>query len=327
MEKPGDGVYNRNMIILPQNGKVMMTTDHGENDPLPLEEILNTYFHKLGVEEVESMELNYEELMNADTYDLLPYHPKIKMFYSVDMDKPWQYNELMSVYVGKPICSDPVVFIDEEELEGKSNCPFEVFNVLVGTFKQMMDGIIAKFKEEQLKKNEEPKETADFPDRPTVLFNQDTQPKETETKAKNDTVIKKRPNMQERNFSRDFNLSCIKYILASGVEYEIPATKENHWQERDVHWIQHFAGKFDQRFFIRTCTPSDELEIPNRWFVLDKPHLFAFMDSVLGEVNAYFTGYTKEWFDGLSKELIPTISMNETDRKAKQKEIYSKYYS
>ena len=303
----------RNMIIMPQNGMFMLSTDNGENAPIPMDQVLQTYFYGVGTKGVEMIEYQYAELIGPEAMDKIPYKPKIRIYYATDTDKPWQYNEILSVYAGKPIYTDVVIFIDEEELEGKSNCPFEVFQVLVTTFRQFFVDFIEKTKKEFSKTDTEEEKAQE-----SVQVKQESKPKEM-----NDTES----FGFNRNFSRDMHISSIQMVFGIGNSYEVPATKKNQWTERDAFWITHYAGKYDQRFFINSMTPNGEIKVENRWFTLEKPHLYSTMDTVLGEVRMYFTGYGAEFYENLTKQLVEAKKLPEDEYIAKRKEIYMKAYS
>lgn len=280
----------RNFLIYSLNGGMFRADEAlGEDKALTEEDILSEVFKHKTIDEI-----SYTKILK-DSIDSIPNKEDIRVYFASGNDEVWNYNPIMSAYIGELVYSSVLVFVGENEMDGYYENPKmsnDLFLQIVTRFIQTCTQYLYETIGEN---NMTERETS-----------------ETEDELRQDQSTKKSPM---------FKLSKIKYNITSLLSEDNPIVRPGKNKQRlDEYWTKNYIGKYHPDFVFNNLLSVDEdSQEMSKAYVMMKPGLMTLYLMDTGRVDVFFTQYYTDLF----KKAIDDIeeSVKDLGSDAKEEEI------
>lgn len=280
----------RNFLIYSLNGGMFRADEAlGEDKALTEEDILSEVFKHKTIDEI-----SYTKILK-DSIDSIPNKEDIRVYFASGNDEVWNYNPIMSAYIGELVYSSVLVFVGENEMDGYYENPKmsnDLFLQIVTRFIQTCTQYLYE----------------------TIGENNMTEGEtsETEDEPRQDQSTKKSPM---------FKLSKIKYNITSLLSEDNPIVRPGKNKQRlDEYWTKNYIGKYHPDFVFNNLLSVDEdSQEMSKAYVMMKPGLMTLYLMDTGRVDVFFTQYYTDLF----KKAIDDIeeSVKDLGSDAKEEEI------
>jgi len=296
----------RNIAIYSLNGGIF-TVDKGiqSDDGISEEEILKEIFKGKDIDEI-----SFTKITNSSFKDIANMPEDIRIYFSSSTDQVWNYNPIISVYMGSLIYSSIIVFVSEKELEDfypddpDEIMPNDMFLSIVGKFINVCTEFAYKSMEESTSKSK--KETIDF-DEDDIEEN------------------KKKSPM--------FQLAKIAYKTCIG-QKDICVKAKRDMSGLDEHWSKNYVGKYSPDFVISDMLAiDDETGQYSSCYLMMKPGLMTLYLLSAGKADIYFTQTPLSTFRSILEKIDDKIDdlgkdpSEEDIKKAKEKILLKILYN
>ena len=265
----------RNIVIYSLNGGIFsINKGIDDNTGISEEEILEEFFNGKDIDEI-----SFTRITNSSFKDISNLSEDIRVYFSSSTDQVWNYNPIMSVYMGSLIYSSIIVFVSEKEMEDNypddpdEIMPNDLFLNIVGKFISVCTeyayDAINKDNEEDSKKEEDP----------------------------------------EDNKSPMFQLAKISYKTCI-TEKDIQVKAKRDLSGLDESWTKYYVGKYQPDFVISDMLALDEdTGQYSTCYLMMNPGLMTLYMLTSGKAEIYFTQTTTSMF----KKILDTIEDNIDD--------------
>lgn len=280
----------RNFLIYSLNGGMFRADEAlGEDKPLTEEDILSEVFKHKTIDEI-----SYTKILK-DSIDSIPNKEDIRVYFASGNDEVWNYNPIMSAYIGELVYSSVLVFVGENEMDGYYENPkmsndlfLQIVTRFIQTCTQYLyetigDGNIAE---------EESTDTIDEPSK-----------------------------SQSTKKSPMFKLSKIKYNITSLLSEDNPIVRPGKNKQRlDEYWTKNYIGKYHPDFVFNNLLSIDEdTQEVSKAYVMMKPGLMTLYLMDTGRADVFFTQYYKDLFKKAIDDMEESVKDLGSD--AKEEEI------
>jgi len=103
----------RNFLIYSLNGGMFRADEAlGDDRPLTEEDLLSEVFKHKTIDEI-----SYTKILK-ESIDSIPNKEDIRVYFASGNDEVWNYNPIMSAYIGELVYSSVLVFVGENEMDG-----------------------------------------------------------------------------------------------------------------------------------------------------------------------------------------------------------------
>lgn len=262
-KNPENTKRKRNFVVYSLNGGIFAADKALPDDELITDEfILEEVFKSKDIDTISYTKIE------KDSYKELGVDEDVRIYFSSDQEQVWNYNPIISVYMGSLVYSSVIVFVSENETEdGNGEPPMSNEN-----FMNIVQGFIQTC-------------TQIAYESINGAINGENN---TEEKPKRE--IKKSPM---------FELSKIKMnigILDKNKGIEVKPGKDK--VHLDEYWSSHYIGKYYPDFVIKDLLINDDTDNQiSKAYMLMKPGLTTFYLLDTGKVSIYFNQYTNEMFE------------------------------
>lgn len=280
----------RNFLIYSLNGGMFRADEAlGEDKPLTEEDILSEVFKHKTIDEI-----SYTKILK-DSIDSIPNKEDIRVYFASGNDEVWNYNPIMSAYIGELVYSSVLVFVGENEMDGYYENPkmsndlfLQIVTRFIQTCTQYLyetigDGNIAE---------EESTDTIDEPSK-----------------------------SQSTKKSPMFKLSKIKYNITSLLSEDNPIVRPGKNKQRlDEYWTKNYIGKYHPDFVFNNLLSIDEdTQEVSKAYVMMKPGLMTLYLMDTGRADVFFTQYYADLFKKAIDDMEESVKDLGSD--AKEEEI------
>ena len=207
----------------------------------------------------------------------------VRIYYEKGSQEIWNYNPIITAYVGEVVCSNPIIFISEGELAGNDGSVIsndDFYALISGFVSGALDAIAKLESGESLDEKKEDK----------------------------------KPDL-----SKLYKLSRVAICIADDEKYKEEHSVEpgDSGDLLDSFWQSYYVGRYVPEFTADDCPCYDVRrdETTNCMF-LSKPHQITFLDKIRGIVSIYFTGYTHEMYYKVFKEIQKIDKDLDKDKRA-----------
>ncbi len=280
----------RNFLIYSLNGGMFRADEAlGDDRPLTEEDLLSEVFKHKTIDEI-----SYTKILK-DSIDSIPNKEDIRVYFASGNDEVWNYNPIMSAYIGELVYSSVLVFVGENEMDGYYENPKmdnDLFLQIVSRFIQTCTQYLYETIGEN---NVAGGETADTGDRP------------------NQTQTSKKSPM--------FKLSKIKYNITSLLSEDNPIVRPGKNKQRlDEYWSKNYIGKYHPDFVFNNLLSIDEdSQEVSKAYVMMKPGLMTLYLMDTGRADIFFTQYYTDLFKKAIDDMEESVKDLGSD--AKEEEI------
>ena len=280
----------RNFLIYSLNGGMFRADEAlGDDRPLTEEDLLSEVFKHKTIDEI-----SYTKILK-DSIDSIPNKEDIRVYFASGNDEVWNYNPIMSAYIGELVYSSVLVFVGENEMDGYYENPKmdnDLFLQIVSRFIQTCTQYLYETIGEN---NVAEGETADTGDRP------------------NQTQTSKKSPM--------FKLSKIKYNITSLLSEDNPIVRPGKNKQRlDEYWSKNYIGKYHPDFVFNNLLSIDEdSQEVSKAYVMMKPGLMTLYLMDTGRADIFFTQYYTDLFKKAIDDMEESVKDLGSD--AKEEEI------
>ena len=280
----------RNFLIYSLNGGMFRADEAlGDDRPLTEEDLLSEVFKHKTIDEI-----SYTKILK-DSIDSIPNKEDIRVYFASGNDEVWNYNPIMSAYIGELVYSSVLVFVGENEMDGYYENPKmdnDLFLQIVTRFIQTCTQYLYETIGEN---NVAEGETADTGDRP------------------NQTQTSKKSPM--------FKLSKIKYNITSLLSEDNPIVRPGKNKQRlDEYWSKNYIGKYHPDFVFNNLLSIDEdSQEVSKAYVMMKPGLMTLYLMDTGRADIFFTQYYTDLFKKAIDDMEESVKDLGSD--AKEEEI------
>lgn len=289
----------RNIVIYSLNGGIFsINKDIDDNTGISEEEILEEFFNGKDIDEI-----SFTRITNSSFKDISNLSEDIRVYFSSSTDQVWNYNPIMSVYMGSLIYSSIIVFVSEKEMEDNypddpdEIMPNDLFLNIVGKF----ISVCTEYAYETINKDNE----------------EDSKKEEGHEDSK----------------SPMFQLAKISYKTCI-TEKDIQVKAKRDMSGLDEYWSKHYVGKYQPDFVISDMLALDEdTGQYSTCYLMMNPGLMTLYMLTSGKAEIYFTQTTTSMF----KKILETIEDNIDDlgkdpseediKKAKEKVMLKTLYN
>lgn len=283
----------RNFLIYSLNGGMFRADEAlGEDKPLTEDDILAEVFKHKTIDEI-----SYTKILEG-SIDNIPNKEDIRVYFASGNDEVWNYNPIMSAYIGELVYSSVLVFVGENEMDGYYENPKmsnDLFLQIVTRFIQTCTQYLYETIGDSNATEGEVADTAD-----------------TANEHSKDQSSKKSPM---------FKLSKIKYNITTLLPEDNPIVRPGKNKQRlDDYWSKNYIGKYHPDFVFNNLLSIDEdSQEVSKAYVMMKPGLMTLYLMDTGRADIFFTQY----YTGLFKKAIDDMeeSVKDLGSDAKEEEI------
>ena len=250
-----------NFVIYSLNGGIFSAdTAISENKPITDGMILNEVFKSNDIDSISYTKIETSSFNGIDTDEA------VRIYFSSDKEQVWNYNPIMSVYMGYLVYSSVIVFVSENETEdgnGGEPMPNETFMSIVYKFIETCTQVAySSVNEGEEKKQKEEEKKSPMFDISKICFYTDISTKSMKIKPGKDKV------------------------------------------HLDEYWSSNYIGKYSPEFVIKDLIDLDEdTNELSKAYLLMKPGLTTLYLIDSGIAKVFFNQISKESFEKAYKKI------------------------
>lgn len=296
-DKNVDTKAKRNLIIHSLNGGMFLANSGviEEDEPIKEENLLKEIFKGNDLSEI-----SFTRITNESFKDLAKMPEDVRIYFSSSTDDVWNYNPIISAYMGNLIYSPIIVFVSDNEMEenwGKERMPNDLFLNIVSGFIQICT---------------------------EYAYNLNEPSGNSKTEAKSEP--KKSPM---------FQLSEINFQICEIPEMrvKVPVKPGPDKKKLDEFWSQNYIGKYIADFVFNDLLYLDpDTNEYTKAYILMKPSIITLYMVDTGKVDLYINQYTREIFKNVLNKISDAFDdldekASEEDKKKVKDEIIQRIYS
>lgn len=277
----------KNLAIFSLNGTILMPDEKlmKDVDVITEEFICKSFFKTSDTDDLKFTKID------TSSYDDLKYlEENLRIYYSGAEDEIWNYNPIISAYIGELVYSPVIVFVAENEMNEmkKTSMDNEIFINIVSGFINICNMHLQKVAQEEINKKAE---------------------------------SKKSPLFKLSNI-RFFAAECPEYTEGSHVDFG------KDGKLLDDIWKQYYTGKYFPDFIFDCIGKNAGVDDLYSTYLLMKPSLMTIYTPASGDISIYMSQYTREELGKRVKELVKIDSSLSQEEISEEKEkIMKSIYS
>ena len=295
----------RNFVIYSMNGGIFtadkaMNSDKGISE----EEILKEVFKGNDLDEI-----SYTRITNSSFKDLSTMPEDIRIYFNSSKDQVWNYNPIISVFMGTMIYSNVIVFVSDKEME--ENYPEDPSDIMPNDmFLTIVSKFISVCTEYAYKAIED-----------------------NQLDAEDNSISEDQDRGHGEKRSPMFQLSKIAYKTCI-TEDDICVKPKRDLSGLDDHWKKNYVGKYSPDFVINDLLVIDDDtgQYSNCHLMMNPGIMTLYLLSV-GKAEVYFTQTTFSMYNNIAKKMEESVDdlgkdpSKEDIKKAKEKILLKTLYN